>query len=426
MAIIDSIVWQPQGSEVVYAYRYPASNLSTYTQLIVQESQEALLFSKGKLMGKFGPGKHTLNTENLPILRSLYGIPFGGKNPFTAEVWFVNKVQTFSIDWKIDRMSIHDVDYNTNLPLVASGQYGLKVVDSEKFLIKLVGTHYTFTQREMTEQSYGEFCSKTKSSIMQFMIANKVGYKQISAFLDPISSNLRIQMQEFWSNLGLELTKFYVTSIELDDSTEDGRRIRDAIAQQASMSITGHTWQQEQVFGTANNAIDGMGNIGGQGGLLGSLLAIQMMGGMANAGSGVGTNVMQPNYNQPTFGGQATPMDTVSQQTPQVREIYCANCSKKFSSNQAFCPHCGKKYSPCPRCGSDNVPTAHRCVSCGAPLSQVASNTTCSSCGATLVPGAQFCSHCGAPQTGLDNVCPRCGAEMSPTMKFCPKCGNKR
>jgi membrane protease subunit (stomatin/prohibitin family) len=72
----------------------------------VQESQEAVLFSKGQIMGKFGPGKHTLNTENLPILRNLFGIPFGGKNPFTAEVWFVNKIQFYSINWAVSKMSI--------------------------------------------------------------------------------------------------------------------------------------------------------------------------------------------------------------------------------------------------------------------------------------------------------------------------------
>lgn len=73
MAIIDLVRWQPQGGPTIYAYRFPETNLSTYTQLLVSESQEAVLFSKGQLMGKFGPGKHTLNTENLPILRSLSG-----------------------------------------------------------------------------------------------------------------------------------------------------------------------------------------------------------------------------------------------------------------------------------------------------------------------------------------------------------------
>ncbi|MBO4875756.1 MAG: SPFH domain-containing protein [Bacteroidales bacterium] len=436
MAIIDCIIWQPQGREVIYAYRYPEQNLSTYTQLVVQESQEAVLFSKGQIMGKFGPGKHTLNTENLPILRNLFGIPFGGKNPFTAEVWFVNKVQTFAIDWSIDRMAIHDIDYNTQLPLVASGQYGLKVIDTEKFLVKFVGTKYKFTQEDMTEQSYGEFCSKAKSLILQFMLNNKIGYKQISAFLDPISENLRNMMQDFWYQLGLELTKFYVTSIEIDDSTPEGQKVREAIAQQASMSITGHTWQQEQMFGTANNAINGVtngiGNMGsgGTGSLLGGLMAVQMMGTMgrmatAGGNGGIGSGMMQPNYNQPTFnaGGNANAGNTVN----NVRDVYCAGCSKKFSTNQAFCPHCGKKYNPCPKCGADNAESSKRCVSCGTSLSVGGAGNICPQCHQPVAPGARFCGNCGTPMGGTnENVCSRCGAELAPNVKFCPVCGNRR
>lgn len=68
MAFIDCASWKPQSDEFVFAYRYPETNLSTFTQLIVAESQEAFLFSKGQMMDKFGPGKHTLNSENIPIL----------------------------------------------------------------------------------------------------------------------------------------------------------------------------------------------------------------------------------------------------------------------------------------------------------------------------------------------------------------------
>lgn len=445
MAIIDCVSWAPQGNRVIYAYRYPQTNLSTYTQLIVHESQEAILFSKGQIMGKFGPGKHTLNTENLPILRSLYGFPFGGKNPFTAEVWFVNKVQTFAINWKISQMPIHDIDYNTQLPLCAMGQYGLKIIDSEKFLVKLVGSRYEFTEEDMTEQSYGEFCTKAKSLILQYMLANKIGYKQIGAYLDNISENLRAMISSFWSELGLELTKFYITDITIDDSTEEGRRIAKAISQQASMSITGHTWQQEEMFGTANSAIKGMtGAIsntgsGNGGGLLGGLMAIQMMNSMGHAmngggGNGIGNSMMNPAYNQPSFGGAgnanaSSALNGNGQQVAQVKEVFCAHCSKKFASNQAFCPHCGHKYNPCPRCGSDNMDNARRCVSCGMQFGTANSGGTliCPSCGSTLAPGTKFCSNCGTRiQIVNDNICSRCGAELPPTVKFCPKCGNKR
>ena len=272
MAIIDLVRWSPQGDETIFAWRFPHTNLSTYTQLIVQESQEAVLFSKGQIMGKFGPGKHTLNTENLPILRSLYGIPFGGKNPFTAEVWFVNRIQTFSIDWYIDRMAIHDADYNTQLPLTASGQYGLQVTDAEKFLVKIVGTRSEYTQEDLTEQFTGEFTTKTKSTIVQYMLKHRVGFKQISAYLDMLSEYLRGAMNPFWDALGLRLNKFYVSTIDISDATPEDRRVKEAISQQAAMSITGHTWQQEQMFDTAKSAIGGLGD--NTGGLLGGLLCV--------------------------------------------------------------------------------------------------------------------------------------------------------
>ena len=424
MAIIDLVSWSPQGNKTIYAYRFPETNLSTYTQLIVHESQEAVLFSKGQIVGKFGPGKYTLNTENLPILRSLYGLPFGGKNPFMAEVWFVNKTTPYNIDWKTDSMSIHDADYNTQLPLVSRGRYGLKISDAEKFLIKIVSTRTEFTQDHLTDQFFGEFSTKTKSTILQFMLNNRIGFKSISAHLSDLSDYLKDTMSQFWGNLGLDLTQFYITSIDIDTSTETGRKVAEAISQQSAMSITGHTWQQEQMFGVANNAVDGLGN--GNGGLIGGLLAMNMMGGMGGGGA-VGGGMMQPQYNQPNFGGNN--QNTQGQGGPsiqQMREVYCSNCSKKFPNTHKFCPHCGDQYNPCPKCGTDNQQNAKRCVSCGCSLTGSEGGSICSNCNAPLNPGAPFCGNCGKQQASGGYSCNRCGKALQPNVKFCPNCGNKQ
>jgi len=417
MAIIDLVSWSPQGNQTIYAYRFPETNLSTYTQLIVQESQEAILFSKGQIAGKFGPGKHTLNTENLPILRNLFGLPFGGKNPFTAEVWFINKLQPYNIDWSIDRMDIHDSDYNTGIPLVANGRYGLKINDAERFLIKIVGTKNLFDQNDLTDQFFGEFSTKTKSTVLQFMINNRIGLKQISAHLDSISEHLKSAMLPFWENLGLELTKFCVTSIEIDSSTESGRRVLDAISRQSAQSIGGYTWQQEQAFGVANTAIDGISN--SNSGILGAVLATNMMGGLGGAGAAA----MQPQYNQPTFGGanQQQQMNN-SQSVNQIKDVYCSNCSKKFPSTHSFCPHCGDSYDACAKCGTDNDKNAKRCVSCGTQLKSETS--LCLNCNNPLAPNASFCGNCGQQQA--ENKCSRCQNPLSPNVKFCSKCGQKR
>ena len=427
MALIDCASWKPNSSEFVFAYRYPETNLSTYTQLVVYESQEALLFSKGQLMGKFGPGKHTLDTENLPLLRTLFGIPFGGKNPFTAEVWIINKLYPANLEWRVNSMALHDVDYQTMLPLQAVGQYGLQVTEPERFMIKMVGTKDVFTESDMLSQAYGEFATKTKSVIVQFMTNQRIGFKSVSAHLDGLSQHIKQSLLPFWKEYGLEMTKFYVTEISIDTSTPEGRKVRDALASQASMSITGHSWQQEQMFDVANNAVDQMGGIGNGNGLIAGLMAINMMNGMG--GSGVGSGLMQPHNNQPTFGGQVGYQNGMQGGQPNsgVREIYCANCSKKHLTTERFCPHCGSEYHPCPNCGTDNPLNARRCVSCGTPLQQSSIGLQCSSCGAPLTSGSMFCPQCGARQASVTNgnVCPRCGASVPMTSHFCPKCGQK-
>ena len=188
--IIDFVDWTPQSNDI-FAYRFPETNLSTYTQLVVRESQEAVLFSKGQVMGKFGAGKHTLSTENLPVLRSLFGIPFGGKNPFTAEVWFVNRTVSLDAEWQTDGMKILDPDYGQSIPIYAKGRYGVRVADAERFLIKLVGTLNSFTAGDLKKHFMGELVMKTKSAIASFMTANNVGINYISTHIDDLSQFIR-------------------------------------------------------------------------------------------------------------------------------------------------------------------------------------------------------------------------------------------
>ena len=424
MAIIDCAIWKEKGNDLVLAYRYPQTNLSTYTQLIVYESQEALLFTKGRLLGKFGPGRHTLDTENLPLLRTLFNIPFGGKNPFTAEVWIINKLYPANLGWGVNNITIHDADYQTMIPLKVTGQYGVHVADAEKFMIKMVGTKEMFTDKDLFSQAYGEFASLSKSCIVDFMTRNNMGIKTVSAHLHDLSGFLKEQLKPFWQEYGLGMTKYYVTEAAVDTTDSVGRKVADAIACQASMSITGHSWQQEQMFGVAKSAVDNIGNSGN--GLLASMMAVSMMGG--GLGNALGTGVMQTHHSQPTFGGNSQNADSnhTERSEKEARMIYCANCSKKHLTTDLFCPHCGSQYHPCPRCGTDNLPAAKRCVSCGTEL-KGNNRSKCIACGSAIDAGAAFCPHCGGMQNpgGNRSVCQRCGNPLSPDAKFCSVCGNK-
>jgi membrane protease subunit (stomatin/prohibitin family) len=394
MAIIDVVEWNDAANDV-FAWKFGQNknnNLSTFTQLIVRESQEAVLFSKGQILGKFGPGKHTLNTENLPLLRNLFGIPFGGKNPFTAEVWFVNKTAPLTIDWQTGTMRYRDPEYGEMVPLAAAGRYGLKVEDAERFLVQLVGALTSFTARDLTDHFLGALIAKTKSVIISFMQTNQVGITTISARLDDLSRFLADPLKEFWETYGMLLAGFYVTSIDLDTSTEDGKKIAAALSDRSAQNIAGYTWQQKQGFGVAKDALSGGGDMG--------ILGAAAMTGMLGGGGGVGQAMMQPPQQMPAGqmgGGFAASTAGIGGR----KEVFCAKCAKKYPATSSFCPYCGNKYNPCPRCGSDNLPGSKRCVSCGSELAPISAGG------------------------GGGNSCPRCGQTVQPGTKFCPSCGNK-
>ncbi len=397
MAFIDVVEWQPQSNDI-FAWKFPHENLSTGTQLIVRESQEAVFFSKGQILGKFGAGKHILSTENLPLLRNLYGIPFGKKNPFTAEVWFVNKAAPLTIDWTTSPVRIMDADYGQMIPIVSKGRYGLKVQDAEKFLVKLVGTLTEFNSHQLTDHFMGPLVAKTNSTIVSYMTTNRVGIMQISAFLDQLSTFLSEPLNQFWDEYGFALTGFYVTSVDIDTSTSDGKKIADAMSDRSAQNIAGYTWQQKQSFGTVNNAVqNSRGGIGMMG-------AAMMMGGGLGGNAGLGNAMMSPtgtgnfaqNQNGGSFGGNVG-----SSPINQKSEVFCSRCGRKFPATSKFCPYCGDPYNPCPVCGRDNDVNAKRCAFCGASLvtsngvNNAISGNTCSRCGTTVSLGTKFCPNCG-------------------------------
>ena len=92
MKIIDVIKYE--GDNSTFVWKHPNEDFSTGTQLIVHESQEAILFLNGQALDLFGPGRHTLETQNIPFLQRVLNISLGNQTPFHCEVYFINKVLT--------------------------------------------------------------------------------------------------------------------------------------------------------------------------------------------------------------------------------------------------------------------------------------------------------------------------------------------
>ena len=139
MAIIDVIKYE--GNNDVFVWKYPKEDFNTQTQLIVHESQEAVLFKDGQALDIFKPGRYTLETNNIPLLRNIINLPMGGISPFHCEVYFFNRVEQMAIQWGTDsKIQYMESTYGFPVAIGAGGEMSLKVVNSKKLLLKLVGT----------------------------------------------------------------------------------------------------------------------------------------------------------------------------------------------------------------------------------------------------------------------------------------------
>lgn len=422
MAIVDVLKFNSDPS--VFAWKYPNTELATWTQLIVNEAQEAVLIKNGQVTDVFGPGRYTLSTDNIPILQKLINLPFGGRSPFSAEVWFINKAFALDIKWgTITPIQVQDPKYGVFVPLRAFGQFGIQINDSYKFLAKLVGTMPFFNQKTLTDYFKGLYITRVKDRISTCLVKYKMSILEINSHLDGISSNLEAQLRDEMAEYGIYVASFYVNDISVPENDPAVKQLKAALAKRAEMDILGYNYQQERTFDTLNTAA---GNQGAAGAVMGAGMGVGMGFGVGNAvGGAMGSldPVMTTKEETKTCPGCGATIGTslkfcpecgADTKKPAEPACKCAGCGAEFKKGTKFCPECGKRIKPCPKCGSDMAEGQTACPTCG--------QKTCPACGAVLQGNAKFCLECGY---SLVKKCASCGAELTGKTKFCPECGAK-
>ena len=174
MAIVNVLKYE--GDNQTFVWRHPTRDFNIGSQLIVSESQEALFMVDGEVLDTFGPGKHTLETENIPVAKTLMKLSTWGKNVFTAELYFINKTEQMAIKWGTDsKIQYLDPVFDFPLEIGACGQMSLAVSNSNKLLVKVVGTTKDLT-REQLVLYFRAFLMARVKSIIPRIIAEKNQY----------------------------------------------------------------------------------------------------------------------------------------------------------------------------------------------------------------------------------------------------------
>ncbi|WP_040211135.1 SPFH domain-containing protein [Clostridium polynesiense] len=429
MAIVE--VAEYNGTPEVFAWKFPSEELGTWTQLVVNESQEAILFKGGQALDVFSAGRHTLETANIPFLNKIINLPFGGRSPFTAEVWYVNKVFSLDVKWGTPTpIQIQDPKYKVLIPIRSFGQFGIQIEDSRKFLVKLVGTLEVFEKNNIVKYFRGLYLTKVKDSISSYLVHNRVSVLEINAYLDKLSEHLKEKMTPVMEEYGIKLVNFYINDINIPETDSAVIKLKEALSKRAEMDIVGYNYIQQRSFDTLEGAVTNEST--GQAGFMGAGLGLGMGLGMGNAigpkfgGLAEGITVKGEMKNCPRCSSliekskrfcSECGYDTEDKFKENKIEIICSSCGTKYNNNSKFCPECGDSYNPCPYCKSDLKVNEIICPECGRPLPK-----SCSGCGALLYENFKYCPECGMP---LIKKCSNCSSEIKGFSKFCPECGNK-
>jgi len=402
MAIVNIV--QYNGGPDVFAWKFPNDQLSTWTQVIVNESQEAILLKGGQVADILGPGRHTLDTANIPILSALVRIPFGGRSPFTAEVWYINKVHSMSIKWGTPRpIQLQDPKYNIFIPLRSFGHFGIQIAEPKKFLVKMVGVLPVFNKDNVEQFFRGLYLTKVKDAIASYLIKKSISALEINAYLLELSDHLREAMIPIFDEYGIRLINFNINNINVPEDDPGVVKLKEALAKRAEMDIVGFTYAQERSFDTLEGAATNPGQ--SQVGIMGAGLGLSL-------GAGIG-------------GAMSSQMGQITQNLNMSNTKKCQNCNNDTDPTARFCPHCGN---------DTNAPRSigKSCMHCNAIIHNDRSRF-CPECGESLT---KSCPRCNSPINGSPRFCPECGESMMKTCpgcnspiegnpKFCPECGNK-
>jgi excisionase family DNA binding protein len=220
---------QQQDEMVRRAPEYGSGDFRLGSQVIVREFQTAVFFRDGKAYDTFGPGRHTITTANAPLLSDLLRRLTGGRDIFTAEVYFVNMREFLDEKWgTAEPIPLRDSDLGL-VRLRAFGTFSLQINDPSLFVTKIVGAQGIYQTPQITRFLRGIIVAKLTDLLGEM----GKGLFDLPALYDEIGAGAKAKVQDDFANLGIQLRTLYVNSISPTEETAK------AIDERASMGAIG-------------------------------------------------------------------------------------------------------------------------------------------------------------------------------------------
>jgi excisionase family DNA binding protein len=253
---IEIIEWNDDSRDTL-SYRFPDEDkeIKNGAQLIVRESQAVQFVYLGQYGDLFPPGKHTLTTDNIPILSRLKGWKYGFNSPFKADVYYLTTRLFTGNKWGTSNpVMMRDQDFGI-VRVRAFGTYDFRIVDAPRFLKDVAGTDNHFRLDEFADVMRSRLVSVfsdalASSKIPVLDVATR--YTEVGDALLPL---INPAIKEKY---GLEMGTFVVENVSVPPEVEQ------AIDKRSSMAAVGNLndyvkYQMAQGFEKGGAGVGGIG-----------------------------------------------------------------------------------------------------------------------------------------------------------------------
>src|SRR5918999_105494 len=230
--VIEVIQWTDDSRDTL-SYRFPDEDkaIKNGAQLIVRESQTVQFLYLGEFGDTFGPGRHTLTTDNIPVLTKMRSWKYGFNSPFKADVYFLNTRLFTGNKWGTTNPVMMPDEQLGVVRVRAFGTYDFRIVDAKTFLRDVAGSDHDFTVDEFVDamrsrlvSAFSDAVAAARIPVMQ--IASR--YREIGDALLPVINPI------ITAKYGLALASFIVENVSVPADVEQ------AIDKRSSMAAIGN------------------------------------------------------------------------------------------------------------------------------------------------------------------------------------------
>ena len=230
--LLEIIEWTDHSRDTL-SYRFPDDDkeIKNGAQLIVRESQQVQFVAAGKYADLFAPGKHTLSTENIPILSTILGWKYGFNSPFKCDAYFINTRLFTGNKWGTSNpVMMRDKDFGV-VRLRAFGTYDFRIVDPARFLREVAGTDQNFRLDEFADTMRSRIVSVFTDALATAQVPALDVASRYSEMGDALLPIINPAMREKY---GLEITSFLLENVSVPPEVEQ------AIDKRSSMGVIGN------------------------------------------------------------------------------------------------------------------------------------------------------------------------------------------